>query len=84
MLLCRKNGTDWDYVGANYTVAEGMDSMMSNMQVNMTVATLYELKNSGLINVSDENLNKSIFGSGSSKKLGEYTITELINAIPLA
>lgn len=81
-LLCKKQAGVWNYIGADYTIADGVGPMMDNMKDNMVSATLFEIKDAGLMEgVTYEQLNKTVYGT--TTKLGDYNIPSLINAIPV-
>ncbi|MDE6074982.1 MAG: hypothetical protein K2G26_00930, partial [Clostridia bacterium] len=70
-LVLYKNKTEKGYTINNF------DNMVNICANNVNDATLFELKEAGVINATDENLNKTFAG----KKLGEMKLSELINAV---
>lgn len=79
-MLCRKEGGTWVHVGENYTIASNMPDLLDNMNYNVSAATLFELKDAGLINVTDAKLNQYLMGT--TTKIGDCTISDIINNIP--
>ncbi|MDE7400640.1 MAG: hypothetical protein K2N17_01165 [Clostridia bacterium] len=59
-----------------YTI-NNFNNMVTICANNVNAATLFELKEAGIINATDENLNKTFAGV----KLGDMKLSELINAV---
>ncbi|MDE5766772.1 MAG: hypothetical protein K2I17_06360 [Clostridia bacterium] len=59
-----------------YTI-NNFNNMVTICANNVNAATLFELKEAGIINATDENLNKTFAGT----KLGDMKLSELINAV---
>ena len=59
-----------------YTI-NNFNNMVTICANNVNAATLFELKEAGIINATDENLNKTLAGV----KLGDMKLSELINAV---
>lgn len=70
-LVLYKNKTEKGYTINNF------NNMVTICANNVNGATLRELKEAGVINASDENLNKTFAGV----KLGDMKLSELINAV---
>lgn len=75
-LVLYKNKTEKGYTINNF------NNMVSICANNVNDATLRELKEAGVINATDENLNKVLTLPDSSKHvLGDMKLAELINAV---
>lgn len=69
----------YSYKFRDYTLAD-MSQMMDNFNYNMKHAKIRELAADQLIEIEPATLEKVLIGN-TTKKIGDYTFTELLNAI---
>lgn len=73
-------GAPYSYKYLDYTLAD-MQTMMNNFTANMETANLRNLVNDGIISMNNPGDLEKSFPLNPSKKLGDYTLSELLDAI---
>lgn len=65
--------------GLNYTIGSDMGKMITNMQNNIKKATIRELNTDGFLTLDPSvNLDKEVVYNGSTKKIGDFTMSEFV------